>query len=155
MSPRRQAMTAPRNDSASTGWTTAVASGGSLPARAMSRLNARDFAVIGVYPCLTGSHHSVWGRPRLAIAGPVPISLLQANLLRYNAFSGFGTSMPIYEYRCNSCGHQQEFLQRMSDAPLKKCPECGKRTFNKMLNAAGFQLKGTGWYATDFKNNNT
>lgn len=59
--------------------------------------------------------------------------------------------MPIYEYRCNSCGHQQEFLQRMSDAPLKKCPECGKRTFNKMLNAAGFQLKGTGWYATDFK----
>ena len=63
--------------------------------------------------------------------------------------------MPIYEYRCNSCGHQQEFLQRMSDAPLKKCPECGKRTFNKLLNAAGFQLKGTGWYATDFKNNNT
>jgi putative FmdB family regulatory protein len=63
--------------------------------------------------------------------------------------------MPIYEYRCNSCGHQQEFLQRMSDAPLKKCPECGKRTFNKMLNAAGFQLKGTGWYATDFKNNNS
>ncbi|MNC84620.1 Zinc ribbon domain protein [compost metagenome] len=62
--------------------------------------------------------------------------------------------MPIYEYRCAECGHQKEFLQRMSDAPLKDCPECGKPAFNKLLSAAGFQLKGTGWYATDFKNNN-
>lgn len=60
--------------------------------------------------------------------------------------------MAIYEYRCDSCGHQKEFLQRMSDAPVAECPECGKRTFNRLLNAAGFQLKGTGWYATDFKN---
>ena len=60
--------------------------------------------------------------------------------------------MPIYEYRCNKCGHQREYLQRMSDAPLTRCPECGKRSFNKMMSAAGFQLKGTGWYATDFKN---
>jgi putative FmdB family regulatory protein len=60
--------------------------------------------------------------------------------------------MPIYEYRCNSCGHQKEILQRMSDAPLSKCPQCGKRAFKKMVTAAGFQLKGTGWYATDFKN---
>ena len=60
--------------------------------------------------------------------------------------------MPIYEYRCGSCGHQQEFLQRMSDKPLTQCPECGKRAFNKLVSAAGFQLKGTGWYATDFRN---
>ena len=60
--------------------------------------------------------------------------------------------MPIYEYRCAKCGFQKEYLQRLSDAPLTKCPECGKKTFNKMVTAAGFQLKGTGWYATDFKN---
>ncbi|HEX9684338.1 MAG TPA: zinc ribbon domain-containing protein [Burkholderiales bacterium] len=60
--------------------------------------------------------------------------------------------MPIYEYRCGACGYQKEFLQRLSDKPLTKCPECGKRAFNKLVTAAGFQLKGTGWYATDFKN---
>lgn len=60
--------------------------------------------------------------------------------------------MPIYEYRCAACGFQKEYLQRMSDAPLTDCPECGKRDFNKMVTAAGFQLKGSGWYATDFKN---
>jgi putative FmdB family regulatory protein len=59
--------------------------------------------------------------------------------------------MPIYEYRCGACGFQKEFLQRVSDAPLTDCPECGKRTLNKMVTAAGFQLKGSGWYATDFK----
>lgn len=63
--------------------------------------------------------------------------------------------MPIYEYRCSDCGYQREYLQRMSDAPLTDCPECGKRTLNKMVTAAGFQLKGGGWYATDFKNNGT
>jgi putative FmdB family regulatory protein len=60
--------------------------------------------------------------------------------------------MPIYEYRCGACGHEKEVLQRMSDKPLAKCPKCGKRTFHKLVSAAGFQLKGTGWYATDFKN---
>ena len=59
--------------------------------------------------------------------------------------------MPIYEYRCGTCGFQKEFLQRLNEKPLTKCPECGKRTFRKMVTAAGFQLKGTGWYATDFK----
>jgi len=59
--------------------------------------------------------------------------------------------MPIYEYRCESCGHQQEFLQKVSDAPLTTCTACGKPDFSKMLTAAGFQLKGSGWYATDFK----
>lgn len=60
--------------------------------------------------------------------------------------------MPIYEYRCADCGFQKEYLQRMSDAPLADCPECGKKSFNKMVTAAGFQLKGGGWYVTDFKN---
>jgi putative FmdB family regulatory protein len=61
--------------------------------------------------------------------------------------------MPIYEYRCQACGAQKEVLQRMNDAPLTDCAECGKKnTLSKMVTAAGFQLKGTGWYATDFKN---
>lgn len=59
--------------------------------------------------------------------------------------------MPIYEYRCSSCGHEKEVLQKMSDAPLAECPACGKSSFRKLISAAGFQLKGSGWYATDFK----
>jgi putative FmdB family regulatory protein len=60
--------------------------------------------------------------------------------------------MPIYEYRCGECGYQKEYMQRMSDALLTDCPKCGKRSLTKLMSAAGFQLKGTGWYATDFKN---
>lgn len=59
--------------------------------------------------------------------------------------------MPIYEYRCDACGFQKEFLQKMSDEPLTTCPECQQESFSKLLSAAGFQLKGSGWYATDFK----
>ena len=59
--------------------------------------------------------------------------------------------MPIYEYRCSACGHQEDFLQKVSDPVLSQCPACGKATFEKQLSAAGFQLKGSGWYATDFK----
>jgi putative FmdB family regulatory protein len=59
--------------------------------------------------------------------------------------------MPIYEYRCQGCGHQQEFLQKASDAPLTTCPQCKQPSLSKLLSAAGFQLKGSGWYATDFK----
>jgi len=59
--------------------------------------------------------------------------------------------MPIYAYKCGSCGHAKDVLQKISDAPLTDCPECGKATFSKQLTAAGFQLKGSGWYATDFK----
>ena len=59
--------------------------------------------------------------------------------------------MPIYEYRCSSCGFQKEYLQKVSDPLLSVCPECKQQTFSKMLTAAGFQLKGSGWYATDFK----
>jgi putative FmdB family regulatory protein len=63
--------------------------------------------------------------------------------------------MPIYEYRCSACGHQEEFLQRVSELPLTECPLCRKPTFQKLLSAAGFQLKGSGWYATDFKTKTT
>ena len=59
--------------------------------------------------------------------------------------------MPIYEYRCGACGFQKEFLQKMSDDPLSTCPQCQKESLTKLLSAAGFQLKGSGWYATDFK----
>jgi putative FmdB family regulatory protein len=59
--------------------------------------------------------------------------------------------MPIYAYKCESCGHAKDVLQKMSEDPLTQCPSCGSPTFNKQLTAAGFQLKGSGWYATDFK----
>ncbi|MCI2807857.1 FmdB family zinc ribbon protein [Eoetvoesiella caeni] len=61
--------------------------------------------------------------------------------------------MPIYAYRCNACGHAQDVLQKMSDPRLTVCPECGKSTYEKQVTAAGFQLKGSGWYVTDFRNN--
>jgi putative FmdB family regulatory protein len=59
--------------------------------------------------------------------------------------------MPIYAYKCGSCGHAKDVLQKISDAPLTTCPECGQETFSKQITAAGFQLKGSGWYATDFR----
>jgi len=59
--------------------------------------------------------------------------------------------MPIYEYRCADCGHRLEALQRLADTPLLVCPACGKESLVKLMSAVGFQLKGSGWYATDFK----
>jgi putative FmdB family regulatory protein len=59
--------------------------------------------------------------------------------------------MPIYAYKCSACGFAKDHLQKMSDPPLSDCPACGKPSFTKQLTAAGFQLKGSGWYATDFK----
>lgn len=59
--------------------------------------------------------------------------------------------MPIYEYACGACGHELEELQKMSDAPLTTCPACGKDELQKLVSAAGFRLKGSGWYETDFK----
>lgn len=59
--------------------------------------------------------------------------------------------MPIYAYRCQDCGHQKDHLQKLSDAPIAACPACGGAQYAKQLTAAGFQLKGNGWYATDFK----
>ena len=59
--------------------------------------------------------------------------------------------MPIYEYQCDSCGHELEKLQRMSDNPLRDCPDCGEAELRRLVSAAGFRLKGAGWYETDFK----
>ncbi|WP_447982815.1 FmdB family zinc ribbon protein [Achromobacter kerstersii] len=61
--------------------------------------------------------------------------------------------MPIYAYKCSACGHAKDVLQKISDAPLSVCPECGESTFSKQVTAAGFQLKGSGWYVTDFRGN--
>ncbi len=61
--------------------------------------------------------------------------------------------MPIYAYKCNACGHEQDVLQKMSDPVLTVCPECGQSTYAKQVTAAGFQLKGSGGYVTDFRNN--
>jgi putative FmdB family regulatory protein len=62
--------------------------------------------------------------------------------------------MPIYAYKCGSCGHAKDVLQKISDAPLTVCPACGAETFSKQVTAAGFQLKGSGWYVTDFRGGN-
>lgn len=62
--------------------------------------------------------------------------------------------MPIYEYRCQTCGHELEQLQRLSDPALKDCPACGKPKLQRLISAAGFRLKGAGWYETDFKQGN-
>jgi putative FmdB family regulatory protein len=59
--------------------------------------------------------------------------------------------MPIYAYRCAACGHAKDVLQKLSDAPLTQCPACGEARFEKQVTAAGFQLKGSGWYVTDFR----
>jgi len=61
--------------------------------------------------------------------------------------------VPIYAYKCTACGHAQDVLQKMSDKPLTECPECKQSTYAKQVTAAGFQLKGSGWYVTDFRNN--
>ena len=63
--------------------------------------------------------------------------------------------MPIYAYKCDACGFAKDVLQKISDDPLVDCPQCGKPTFSKQLTAAGFQLKGSGWYVTDFRGGNT
>jgi putative FmdB family regulatory protein len=74
----------------------------------------------------------------------------------YNSrFFADGFAMPIYAYKCESCGHRQDVLQKISDPALSTCPACGAPSFTKQVTAAGFQLKGSGWYATDFRGGNT
>jgi putative FmdB family regulatory protein len=65
------------------------------------------------------------------------------------------TAMPIYAYKCGSCGHAKDVLQKISDPALSTCPACGADSFSKQITAAGFQLKGSGWYATDFRGGST
>jgi putative FmdB family regulatory protein len=62
--------------------------------------------------------------------------------------------MPIYEYRCEACDHELEALQKLSDAALTECPECKQESLKKLISAAGFRLKGSGWYETDYKSGN-
>ena len=64
-----------------------------------------------------------------------------------------GFIVPIYAYKCSVCGHASDVLQKLSDQPLSVCPACGQATYSKQVTAAGFQLKGSGWYVTDFRNN--
>lgn len=64
-------------------------------------------------------------------------------------------AMPIYAYKCESCGHSKDVLQKISDAPLTECPACHASAFRKQITAAGFQLKGSGWYVTDFRGGNS
>lgn len=93
----------------------------------------------------------------MAGAKPVKINrffLAAASLWTPGRFFLLGCIVvPIYAYKCNACGHEQDVLQKMSDPVLTICPECGKDTYAKQVTAAGFQLKGTGWYVTDFRNN--
>ncbi|MCR2745907.1 FmdB family zinc ribbon protein [Limnobacter parvus] len=63
--------------------------------------------------------------------------------------------MPIYAYRCEACGFEKDVLQKLSDSPLTQCPSCGQASFSKQVTAAGFQLKGSGWYVTDFRGGNS
>jgi putative FmdB family regulatory protein len=62
--------------------------------------------------------------------------------------------MPIYEYECGACGERREFIQKFSDAPKRKCPACGASRLKRLVSAAAFHLKGTGWYVTDFRDKN-
>lgn len=66
-----------------------------------------------------------------------------------------GLAMPIYAYRCSACGHSKDVLQKLSDPALSTCPACGAEAFSKQVTAAGFQLKGSGWYVTDFRGGNS
>ena len=63
--------------------------------------------------------------------------------------------MPIYAYKCTACGHAEDVLRKISDKPLTVCPQCNQETYAKQVTAAGFQLKGSGWYVTDFRNNSS
>ena len=70
---------------------------------------------------------------------------------QFFSYSIYCFAMPIYAYQCAACGHVQDVLQKISDAPLTQCPACHAESFSKQVTAAGFQLKGSGWYVTDFR----
>lgn len=78
-------------------------------------------------------------------------STLAVEFRTYEIYSYWRNTMPLYEYHCTHCGEQTELLQKMSDEPAKKCPHCSTDNLIKQISAAGFQLKGNGWYVTDFR----
>ena len=91
---------------------------------------------------------------RLSVSrGPAPTGPGTKPPAYNSAFQIKGLAMPIYAYRCASCGPARDVLQKLSDPVLTVCPACGAESFSKQLTAAGFQLKGSGWYVTDFRNN--
>jgi putative FmdB family regulatory protein len=79
--------------------------------------------------------------------------MAQSRQARFETSDPGKLDMPIFAYRCDSCGFEKDALQKRSDPPLTTCPECGRETFNKRLTAPAFQLKGSGWYVTDFRDN--
>ncbi len=86
-----------------------------------------------------------WAKPKLTylLSNPMLIGIIESVFLR--------PAMPIYAYKCSACGHAKDVLQKISDDPLTVCPACGAAEFAKQITAAGFQLKGAGWYVTDFR----
>ena len=85
---------------------------------------------------------------------PVKIKSFPSRLTPFPFPPEFKTFIvPIYAYKCSACGHAEDKLQKMSDAPLTLCPQCAQSTYSKQVTAAGFQLKGSGWYVTDFRSN--
>jgi putative FmdB family regulatory protein len=99
----------------------------------------------------TGAVAPIFRKPAHAFCAGIAVGDGHFNrFLEFRLFQGEDT-MPIYAYRCDACGHAKDVLQKMSDAPLTDCPECGAPAFKKQLTAAGFQLKGSGWYVTDFR----
>jgi putative FmdB family regulatory protein len=86
--------------------------------------------------------------------GPLMVCGYNSRLCKRRNVNRRKSDMPIYAYRCESCSFEKDALQKMSDAPLTQCPQCGKETFVKQVTAAGFQLKGSGWYVTDFRGGN-
>ncbi len=96
-----------------------------------------------------------WAAP-LARAGKERVNAYNQRLCATGLFQAAfpdktSSTMPIYAYKCESCGYAKDVLRKMSDAPLTDCPECGASSFKKQVTSAGFQLKGSGWYVTDFR----
>lgn len=122
----------------------------------MSNLNSLDLHVGGMLRGVSVRSISIWLWLNLdSIAGSRCRSCLVVDRWqRIRYFRVFSivksSSMPIYEYQCGACGHQFDKLQKFSDAPLTQCPECGKDTLEKLISAAAFHLKGSGWYKTDY-----
>lgn len=114
--------------------------------------NAATYANVGYNERLIAGVLFLCRFDRICTPGCGSLRQIEMRIDSVKAICGESVDMPIYEYRCDECGSQKEHLQKMSDAPVASCPSCGSAKYSKLLSAAGFQLKGSGWYATDFKN---